>query len=208
MTVILKEDQLRLIKKVKSRAFKIHLLGVLLTLCVLSITWIHGLESGIVRESYKLFKGQVDSLIFRQQLYTLLRTKPLTVGQALDVADAILGQDRVPVSLALAMISVESDFDPGAVSYKGAKGLTQVMPIIKTIYAKHPSFGKEINQVHEVSVNVKLGLMYLGDLYERFKDWKKALRAYNAGPENADNKKFDGYANTVLKRAKDFEIKG
>lgn len=164
-----------------------------------------GLERDLIKESYKLFRLQYNALWSKQQLYTLLRNKSLTVGQSLDVADVILGQNKVPISIALAMIAVESDFDPTAISPKGARGLTQVMPIVRKEYANHPSFGKEIKQVHEVSVNVKLGLLYLGDLKGRFKDWKRALRAYNAGPENADNKSYDQFANLVLKKSMEFE---
>lgn len=164
-----------------------------------------GLERSLIKESYDLFKFQYNILWSKQQLYTLLRNKSLSIGQSLDIADAILGQNKVPISIALAMIAIESGFDPTAISHKGARGLTQVMPIVIKEYTNHPSFGKEIKQIHEPSVNVKLGLIYLGDLKGRFKDWKKALRAYNAGPENADNKSYDRYANLVLKKSGEFE---
>ena len=206
MTVIMKDDHLRIVKEIKHKALKIHLIGVLLLAVVVFGYWFQGWENAIVKESYKLFKQQHDSLIAKQQLYSILRSKSLTVGQALDLGEVILGQNQVPISIALAMISIESNFNPDAVSNKGAKGLTQVMPILRKAYANHPSFGKEINQVYDVSVNAKLGLTYLGDLHKQYKDWKPALRAYNAGPENAHNKNYDRYSNLVLGEAKKFKI--
>lgn len=204
MSIIMKEDHLKIIRKIKKRHLTIHLLGTLLVLIILSFIWFKEWENRVIRETFSVFKAQYISLLSKQQLYTLLRNKALTVGQSLDVAEAILGQNRVPISIALGMISLESDFNPNAISKAGARGLTQVMPIIREIYSKSPLFGKEILQTHEVSVNVKLGLTFLGDLYGEYKDWKKALRAYNAGPENANNAKYDGYANTVLRKAKEF----
>jgi len=203
--VITKEDHLRIVKIWKRRVWKLVACFLLLVIGNVGMYGITGLERNLIKESYGLFKFQYNILWSKQQLYILLRNKSLTVGQALDIADAILGQNKVPISIALAMIAVESDFDPTAISHKGARGLTQIMPIVRKEYAGHPSFGKEIKQVHEPSVNVKLGLLYLGDLKTRFKDWKPALRAYNAGPENANNRLYDVYANLILKKSTEFE---
>jgi len=206
MTVIMKNDHLRIVKEIKHRALKFHLIGVLLLTVIVFGYWFQGWENAVIKESYKFFKQQHDSLVAKQQLYALLRSKSLTVGQALDLGEVILGQNQVPISIALAMISIESNFNPEAISNKGAKGLTQVMPILRKAYTNHPSFGKEINQVYDVSVNAKLGLTYLGDLHKQYKDWKPALRAYNAGPENAYNKRYDPYVNLVLEEAKKFKM--
>ncbi len=73
------------------------------------------------------------------------------------------------------LIRVESDFDPQAVSSKGAVGLMQLMPETARLYgATNP---------WDVEQNVKAGTAYLRDLLYHFNgDVRKALAAYNAGP--------------------------
>jgi len=202
-----KDNHLAILRKVSKRHFKIHGVLIFIILISLSINGFFGVEAGIIRTAYQLAKSQIMPIIFREQLYTLLRSKSLTVNQAMDLSDVILDQNRIPITLALAMIKVESCLDPNAKSKKGAKGLTQITPIVQKEYSNHPIFKGKTNQIYDVSVNVKLGLFYLADLHERFQDWHKALRAYNAGPENANNKEFDGYANLVLKVEKDYQQK-
>ncbi len=199
--VILKIDHLKILKVIKRKALRLHLAGILITLLMLGVVGAYKLESNLITESYQIFKGEFQNLLAKQRLFQLLRSKTLTVGQALDVADAILTQNKVPIAIALGMISVESEFDPNATSNKGAKGLTQLMPIVWKIYAN--KFNPK--QIHDIPLNVKVGLMYLGDLHLQYKNWTCALRAYSAGPENANNKKYDSYAKTVLRKAQEFD---
>lgn len=81
----------------------------------------------------------------------------------------------VAFSLLKAMIKIESDFDPWAVSSEGAKGLMQIMPEnIKAL---------KINDPFDPRENIMGGARYLKQLLKRF-DGKLplALAAYNAGP--------------------------
>lgn len=81
----------------------------------------------------------------------------------------------VAFSLLKAMIKIESDFNPWAVSSEGAKGLMQIMPEnIKALKIKDPFDPWE---------NIMGGARYLKQLLKRF-DGKLplALAAYNAGP--------------------------
>jgi soluble lytic murein transglycosylase-like protein len=81
----------------------------------------------------------------------------------------------IDFSLLKALIKIESDFNPRAVSAAGAKGLMQLMPEnIKTLQIKDPFDPWE---------NIMGGSRYLKALLERF-DGKLslALAAYNAGP--------------------------
>ncbi len=203
----MREAHHEIVKRIKKRHLKVHLAGTVLLVLSVLVNVDFRMETNLVRESYRLFKGQFNSMVFKHQLYSLLRGKALTINQAMDVAEVMLDQNRVPASMALAMISVESNFDPNATSKSGAKGLTQIMPIIQKEYADHPSFKRELKEVHDISTNVKLGLHYLGDLQDKFGDWTKSLRAYNAGPENANNQKYDEYAKIVLNKAKEFHAR-
>jgi soluble lytic murein transglycosylase-like protein len=72
------------------------------------------------------------------------------------------------------MIRVESDYDPFAVSVKGAQGLMQLMP------ATARRFG--VSNVFDIRQNIEGGVRYLRFLADLFpNDPKLALAAYNAG---------------------------
>ena len=88
----------------------------------------------------------------------------------------------VSFSLLKAMIKVESEFDPRAVSRAGANGLMQIMPEnIKAFDIKDPFNPRE---------NIMGGARYFRKLLKHF-DGKLplALAAYNAGPSMVDRYK-------------------
>jgi soluble lytic murein transglycosylase-like protein len=93
------------------------------------------------------------------------------------------GRYNIDADLLLAIIMVESGFNPRAISKKGAKGLMQLMP--ETAYAL------EVGNVYCPEENVKAGARHLRWLLERFEgDVKLALAAYNAGVQNV--LRYDG----------------
>jgi soluble lytic murein transglycosylase len=92
--------------------------------------------------------------------------------------------ERYDVSFPLlkAIIKAESDFDPEAVSKKGAMGLMQIMPQnFKLLGLKDP---------FDPTQNINAGARYFKQLYDRF-NGKLALTlaAYNAGPKAVDRYK-------------------
>jgi len=75
-----------------------------------------------------------------------------------------------------AVMAVESNFNPGAVSDKGATGLMQLMPAT----ARDMS----VDDVLDPGQNIDGGARYLRHLQNQFgNDLEKVLAAYNAGPE-------------------------
>ncbi len=78
--------------------------------------------------------------------------------------------------LVWAVIRIESDFDPRALSYKGAMGLMQLMPETARELAVDDPFDPE--------QNVRGGTTYLRAMLDAFGDeLVLALAGYNAGPE-------------------------
>lgn len=85
----------------------------------------------------------------------------------------------VSFPLLKAIIKVESNFNPKAVSKKGAKGLMQLMPEnIRSLKVKDPFDPVE---------NIMGGAKYIRKLLDRFDgELQLSLAAYNAGPSQVD----------------------
>ena len=96
-----------------------------------------------------------------------------TVAQCADAAG-------VPVYTVLAMIRVESNFDPDVISPAGAVGLMQLMPTTAEWCCGHMGIAYDQNRLQEAEYNAMIGCWYLRYLLDRFElDW--AIVAYNAG---------------------------
>ncbi|HYS82033.1 MAG TPA: lytic transglycosylase domain-containing protein [Anaeromyxobacteraceae bacterium] len=75
-----------------------------------------------------------------------------------------------------AVMAVESNFNPGAVSEKGATGLMQLMP--------DTARDMLVEDLLDPGQNIDGGARYLRHLQNQFgNDLEKVLAAYNAGPE-------------------------
>jgi soluble lytic murein transglycosylase-like protein len=72
-----------------------------------------------------------------------------------------------------AVVQVESNYNPAAVSNKGAMGLMQLIP------ATARRFG--VSDPYDAQQNVEGGVKYLKHLQELYGDQRLALAAYNAG---------------------------
>ena len=88
----------------------------------------------------------------------------------------------VAFPLLKAIIKAESDFDPYAVSKKGATGLMQIMP------QNFQPLG--IEDPFDPWQNINAGARYFKQMYDRFKGkLALSLAAYNAGPTAVDRYK-------------------
>lgn len=106
----------------------------------------------------------------------------------------------VSVRLIHSVIKAESNYNPRAVSVKGAQGLMQIMPDTgKMLGLKDPFDPRQ---------NIDAGVRYLKEMLEYFNgDTVLALAAYNAGPSNV--RKYQGippFAETIeyIKRIKNY----
>lgn len=85
----------------------------------------------------------------------------------------------VDASLVKAVVKVESNFDPSAVSHAGAKGLMQLMDGTAEMLGVTDSF--------DPIQNVEGGVKFIKFLLDRYNnDVTLALAAYNAGPGAVD----------------------
>lgn len=92
------------------------------------------------------------------------------------VAEDTAKEHNIDPRLIHSMIEVESNWNPFAVSGKGAEGLMQLIPATARRFGVANSFDSR--------ENVSGGVRYLRYLLDLFKDQKLAVAAYNAG-ENA-----------------------
>jgi soluble lytic murein transglycosylase-like protein len=83
---------------------------------------------------------------------------------------------RLPEKLLLAVMAVESNYDPRALSEKGAMGLMQLMPgTAKEMF---------VSDAWDPAQNIEGGARYLRILANQYAgDPVQVLAAYNAGPE-------------------------
>jgi hypothetical protein len=121
-----------------------------------------------------------------------------------DMVDHASARYRLDPDLVNSVIHAESDFNPRAVSPKGAQGLMQLMPQT----AAHLGVANAMDP----GANVDGGTRYLRALLEYYNfNLVKALAAYNAGPQRVDQYRgVPPYAETqsyVAKIVRDFNHK-
>jgi len=112
--------------------------------------------------------------------YDIVKTPVYRLGTQADekrydpVIQTLCRQYEVDCALVKAVIKTESDFDPFAVSSKGAQGLMQLMPgTARDLQVANP---------FDPHQNLRGGISYLRQMLDIFKgDTKLALAAYNAG---------------------------
>ncbi len=139
-------------------------------------------------EPVPAFEGPVASVMPREVgavVAVLEKAAPalspeFRVQLAATVVDEGQRNDLDPLRL-LAVISVESEFDPEACSSAQARGLLQIRDSTRNAMAEKEGLNSCDS---DPLTNVKLGARYLGLLKRQFRGREElALMAYNAGPQ-------------------------
>lgn len=121
-----------------------------------------------------------------RKIFYNIPSRPLTYGgaqaiyysrnayQFLPLIQQICTKYGVDSELVKAVIQVESNYQPRAISPKGARGLMQLMPATAARYG--------VKKIFDPQQNVEGGVRYLRDLLDLFNsDLELVLAAYNAG---------------------------
>lgn len=133
----------------------------------------------------------------RESSHALPRSK--VSGSYTDIIYQAAEKNGVAAPLLKAIIKAESNFDPRAVSKKGALGLMQIMPgNLKPLNVRDPFDPKQ---------NIMGGARYFKQMLNRFGGkLPLAIAAYNAGPNKVERyqrippiKETENYVRRVLK---------
>jgi len=117
----------------------------------------------------------------------------INVDRYLPLVEKAAREHQVDRALLSAVITVESGFDPNAVSSKGAVGLMQLMPATARRYG--------ITNLYDPAQNIQGGAKYLRYLMQKFNnDLSLTLAAYNAGEETIQRygNRLPPYQETIL----------
>lgn len=109
----------------------------------------------------------------------------LKEGELRELTDLIWSKSKawgIDPLLILALIKTESSFLWKAESYRGARGLMQILPSTGEWLARRKGIRwAGPYSLYHPTTNVRLGLAYLFELILKFKDVKRAIIAYNLG---------------------------
>ncbi len=123
------------------------------------------------------FTDRFEAEVWLMDMSTRLKSRMPDDAKRLDLLKNIhyeATKADLPPEMVLAVIHVESNFDPWAISHAGAQGLMQVMPFwLKEI----PQAG---DNLFDIRTNLRFGCTILKHYLKREKgDYQRALARYN-----------------------------
>ena len=126
----------------------------------------------------------IDPKLMKAKLFKRLVDHP-SIAKYEPLIRSTSSERGLDPELVKAVIAVESGFDAGAVSDKGAVGLMQVLPATGQRYGVAADKRRSVEQkLKDPTLNLRIGTHYLADLMTMFPDRVDlALAAYNAGEQ-------------------------
>jgi soluble lytic murein transglycosylase-like protein len=122
----------------------------------------------------KTFVVRVDPRTGKLVRREVIARPPVAPARIAEMVNQSAKAHDVDPLLVHSIIQVESNYNPNAVSPKGAEGLMQLMPPTARMLGVGNSF--------DPGENIEAGVKYLKQLQDIYKDDRLALAAYNAGP--------------------------
>jgi soluble lytic murein transglycosylase len=159
------------------------------------------------------------------RIYSIVRShRPdISEAEAKELSELILEECSwygLDPMLVLAVINVESKFQYGAVSPKGARGIMQILPYVGKSLLEETGLYQSSHAVpfrpeflDDPFLNIRLGVYYLHGLKKSFRNLTHALTAYNMGPTDTKNRLendielSEKYATLVLAAYQEYKSK-
>ncbi len=175
-----------------------------------------------IRKAFIHQRQELEELKTKEIIYSILRSKGVSLGQGLDIAEVTIQQSKklnLPVSLILAVMRKESTFTPFAISSQNAMGLMQIHPATWEWFVKKLNLKLSVHAAFDPATNIIMATHILKDLYVYYKKtsksesetWKSALSAYYAGANSLSQtgitKSHIQYVAEVNKFKKEFDEK-
>lgn len=167
------------------RKYRKRYFSVLSCLFVISL-----LCSGFFSSEAICEEGRAERAVVHKVAQHLKDKRAELGGENLQVvADAIWRESRyrnVDYRLVLALIEVESGYRSHVVSPDGSRGFMQLKPGTAREVAREADLSyKGHADLFDPRVNIRIGVYFLSQLLDEFKTVRKALYAYNVGPNRA-----------------------
>jgi soluble lytic murein transglycosylase-like protein len=158
---------------------------------IVSLGWSFFYETH-TRTTFILQRQEFEALKTKETIYSILRSKGISLSQGLDIAEVTIQQSKklnLPVSLILAVMRKESTFTPFALSSQNAMGLMQIHPVTWEWFVKKLNLKLSVHAAFDPATNITMATHILKDLYEYYRTtatsesatWESALSAYYAG---------------------------
>jgi len=119
-------------------------------------------------------KASYEKRFYNKFNYPIINTPAIINGKTMPSQEIILAITRQ-----------ESEFDPKANSYAGAKGMMQLMTYTAKLVSKQMKVGYSKSRLtSDPEYNIQLGTYYFNSLLNEYKEiYPFAIAAYNAGPK-------------------------
>ncbi len=150
-------------------------------------TWINLLEFSDERDSdYIVSQTDLEKEFEKTKVAKWISRKYKVSNEAVreivEISFSSGNKFEVDPYVIIAIIAIESSFNPLAESSAGALGLMQVMPLIhRRKFEKYGGFAKSL----DVKVNVYVGTEILKNFYLRYGNYQRALLAYVGVSQNS-----------------------
>jgi len=131
----------------------------------------------------------------REEIYRVLSQSDIQLGDAMEITQAVMNESRksnIPVSLFLAIMKKESNFNVDARSSANAMGIMQIHPLTWDAYAKKMNLPVARKKAFDPALNIMVSAAVLNDLRDYYTKkgyrgnvlWDYVLSAYYAGAES------------------------